>query len=54
MPGQYHIPLDVIEKEIEHLVNVGINAIILFGIPEKKDEQGSDTINNNGIVQQAV
>jgi len=54
MPGQYHIPLDIIEKEIKRLVNVGINAIILFGIPEKKDEKGLDAIDDNGIVQQAV
>ena len=54
MPGQYHIPLDIIEKEIEQLVNAGINAIILFGIPEKKDEEGLDTIDDNGIVQQAL
>ena len=54
MPGQYHIPLEIIEKEIEQLVNAGINAIILFGIPEKKDEEGLDTFDDNGIVQQTV
>ena len=54
MPGQCHIPLDIIEKEVEQLVNAGINAIILFGIPEKKDEKGLDAIDDNGIVQQTV
>ena len=54
MPGQYHIPLDIIEEEIKSIVNTGINAIILFGIPEKKDDKGLDAINNNGIVQQAI
>jgi len=54
MPGQYHIPLDIIEKEVEQLVDVGISAIILFGIPASKDEKGLDTINDKGIVQQAI
>ena len=42
------------EKEIESLIKVGINAIILFGIPEKKYDKGLDTISDNGIVQRAV
>ena len=54
MPGQYHIPFNKIEKEIEQLVKAGIYAIILFGIPEEKDEVGLDTINDNGIIQSAV
>ena len=54
MPNQYHIPLNIIEKEIEKVIKCGINSIILFGIPEKKDDEASDTISDNGIVQQAV
>jgi len=54
MPGQYHIPLDIIEEEIKSIVNTGINAIILFGIPEKKDDKGLGAISDNGIVQQAT
>ena len=54
MPGQFYFPLDEIEKTIEESMKLGINGIILFGIPETKDETGSDTVNENGITQQAV
>ncbi len=54
MPGQFHIPLNGIELEIERIVKSGIKAILLFGIPEKKDEVGTDAFNNNGIIQKAV
>ena len=54
MPGQFHFNLDEIEKTIEGSMKLGINGIILFGIPETKDETGTDTINENGIIQQAV
>ena len=54
MPGQFHFPLDQIEKTIEESMKLGINGIILFGIPETKDETGADTVSENGIIQQAV
>ena len=54
MPGQFHFPLDEIEKTIEESMKLGIKGIILFGIPETKDETGTDTINENGIIQRAV
>ena len=54
MPGQFHFPLDEIEKTIEESMKLGIKGIILFGIPDTKDETGTDTVNENGIVQQAV
>ena len=54
MPGQFHFPLDEIEKEIEESMQLGINGIILFGIPENKDKTGTDTVSDNGIIQQAV
>ena len=49
MPGQFHFPLDEIEKTTEESMKLGIKGVILFGIPERKDETGSDTINENGI-----
>ncbi len=54
MPDQFHFPLGEIEKTIEESMKLGITGIILFGISESKDETGSDTINENGIIQQAV
>jgi porphobilinogen synthase len=54
MPGQFYIPLNKVTEEIQFIVDAGIKAIIIFGIPLKKDETGSDTINENGIVQLAV
>ena len=54
MPGQFHYPLDEIEKTIEDSIKLGINGIILFGIPSSKDEIGTDTIRENGIIQKAV
>ena len=54
IPGQFHYPLDVIEKTIEGSIKLGINGIILFGIPRSKDEIGTDTICENGIIQKAV
>jgi len=54
MPGQFHFPLDELEKTIAGSIKLGINGIILFGIPKSKDETGTDTTNDNGIIQQAV
>jgi len=54
MPGQFYFPLDEIQQTIEKSLKLGINGVLLFGIPSMKDEFGSDTINDNGIIQQAV
>ncbi|SJZ66494.1 porphobilinogen synthase [Selenihalanaerobacter shriftii] len=53
MPGNYHWSLDLVMDEIEELVDLGIKAVILFGIPESKDPQGSNAWAEEGIVQQA-
>jgi len=54
MPGHYQIPLNLLPQEIEELIHLGITSIILFGIPEHKDSQGSDSYNDAGIIQQAI
>ncbi|MBU1099452.1 MAG: porphobilinogen synthase [Bacteroidetes bacterium] len=54
MPGVYQMSIDVLVEECKELVALGIPAIILFGIPEHKDEQGSDAYDSNGIIQRAV
>ena len=54
MPGQFYFPLNEIEKTIDASMKLGINGVLLFGIPEIRDDLGTDTINENGIIQQAV
>lgn len=51
---QYHYSVDMLDDEIKELESLGIKAIILFGIPDKKDSVGSGAYDENGIVQRAV
>ena len=54
MPGSYRFSIDTLSKEIKEVKSLGIPAVILFGIPEKKDDIGSEAYNPNGIVQRAI
>lgn len=54
MPGQYRWSLDRLGEEAAEAAELGIRAVILFGIPEEKDEVGSGAYDDAGIVQQAV
>ncbi len=54
MPGVYQLSIDELVKECKEVSALGIPAIILFGIPEHKDEVGSGAYDPNGIIQQAV
>ena len=54
MPGIYQWSIDRVSEEIDDLLNAGITRIILFGIPGKKDEFGSDSYLELGIIQKAV
>ncbi len=54
MPGVYQMSLDVLVEECKEIEALGIPAVILFGIPEHKDEVGSGAYDENGIIQQAV
>lgn len=54
MPGIKRFSLDTISKELDEVVALGIPAVLLFGIPSKKDETGSETWNDDGIMQKAV
>ena len=54
MPGIYHFSPDSILTEIESLLELGLDRIILFGIPNQKDEIGSDDISENGIIQRTI
>ncbi len=54
MPGHFQLSLDHLPAEIEEIQTLKIPAVILFGIPEKKDAMGSTALDDNGIVQQAI
>jgi len=54
MPGQFRLTIDLLVKEAGEVAGLGIPAIILFGIPDHKDERGSSGFDPNGIVQRAV
>ncbi len=54
MPGIFQSSVDQIVEEAARVSDLGIRAVLLFGIPEKKDEQGSHAWLPSGIVQQAV
>ncbi len=54
MPGNYQMSIDELVKECAEVQSLGIGGIILFGIPDKKDDKASGAYDDNGIVQQAV
>jgi porphobilinogen synthase len=54
LPGQFHFSVDNLAREAEEIAKLGIPAVILFGLPEKKDEVGSEAWHPEGVVQKAV
>ena len=54
MPGNYQMSIDQIVAECQELHSLGIGGVILFGIPEQKDESASGNYDPEGIVQRAV
>ncbi|KHG34963.1 porphobilinogen synthase [Sulfurospirillum sp. MES] len=54
MPGVYQMSIDEIVKECGTLQELGINSIILFGIPEVKDSVGSDALCEHGIIASTI
>ncbi len=54
MPGVFQMSIDVLVKECKEVRDLGIPAIILFGIPEHKDEKGSEAYAADGIIQRAI
>ncbi|QKY69592.1 porphobilinogen synthase [Lentibacillus sp. CBA3610] len=54
MPGVFQISLDHVKREMEELQSLGIKAVMLFGVPNEKDEQGTGAFIESGIVQQAT
>jgi len=54
MPGVYHLSIDNMLKELEEISKLGIPGVLLFGIPDEKDEIGSGAYDSDGIIQRAL
>ncbi len=54
MPGVARLSIDVAEEEARRLAGLGVGGVILFGLPEAKDPDGSEASADDGIVQQAL
>jgi porphobilinogen synthase len=54
MPGQFRVSIDLLVKEAGEVAGLGIPAVMLFGIPDRKDDRGTSAVDPNGIVQRAI
>jgi porphobilinogen synthase len=54
MPGNYQMSIDMLVEEVHSLYSLGIQAILLFGLPEHKDDRATSAYDQDGIVQEAV
>jgi len=54
MPGVFNLSIDEAVREAEEAARLGLGGLLLFGLPESKDEQGSGASDDNGIVQQGL
>ena len=54
MPGVFQLSVDMLPAEMVEISSLGIGAVILFGIPETKDEAGSGAFDAEGVIQKAV
>ena len=54
MPGNYQLSLDMLEEEISEVVDLGIPAVLLFGLPAEKDQVGSGAYDPEGIIQESI
>ena len=54
MPGVFNLSVDQAVREAEEAASLGLGGLLLFGLPDAKDEQGSGAWDNNGIVQQGL
>ena len=54
MPGQHRISVDELPAEANRLLEVGVKSVLLFGLPESKDPQGTGAWADDGIVQQGI
>ena len=54
MPGVFNVSIDEALKEVEEAASLGLGGLLLFGLPESKDDEGSGAYAQDGIVQQAL
>ena len=54
MPGHAQLSVDLLKEEVREASDLGLGGVILFGIPDEKDEVGSDSFCADGIIQQGV
>ena len=54
MPDTYQMSVDVLVDECREISDLGVPAVLLFGLPASKDEHGSEALSDDGIVQQAI
>lgn len=54
MPDQYRFPLSMVADEAKEIEDLGIPAVILFGVPATKDEDATSAYDDDGVIQQAV
>jgi porphobilinogen synthase len=54
MPGCYHFSLDQLTEEVSEVADLGIPAVLLFGLPAEKDPSGTEGYDPEGIIQEAV
>ena len=54
LPNQFHYSPDMVGQAIEEALQKGVNSVLLFGLPENKDELGSEAFNENGVLQKGI
>ncbi|MDO5575745.1 MAG: porphobilinogen synthase [Fibrobacter sp.] len=54
MPGVFRYSVDLVAEECRRILDIGVRSVILFGIPERKDETGEVGCDPDGVVQQAI
>lgn len=54
MPGVYQFSLDVLAEEMKEIVALGIQSVLMFGVPEHKDACGTEAYNDDAVTQQAI
>ncbi|MHB1394592.1 MAG: porphobilinogen synthase [Clostridia bacterium] len=54
MPGVYHLSVDRFLQELEEVQKLGIPGVLLFGVPDTKDERGTGAYSEDGIIQRAL
>ena len=54
MPGQFQLSVDELPRELDELAGLGIEAVLLFGIPAEKDAVASGAYDPDGVIQAAI